>query len=604
LNLEKLLLISFSIILLFTIYSNSSYAELVGVKITSPTKGQQTLVGIKNLPISGVASYNPTMNCQVSLIVNDLKPYQKAAGLSKTNYSSWNYVLTPNYTSIKQGINKLTAKLSCQGNSMNITKFYSINITGVKSSSIQPSKSSFTKTFQTKNETTTSFQTKQDFTKASFALPVKQLSSGFNGILARTGTLFTTHGQAPSQFGTPKHHPHTTGKTATILDKAYIKKHILKNRSITPATAVNNAVAISTTSNGVGNVVIPPAINGPASNVTIPKQAASGLGLNNTVGQEQQSNTNTPFVFARPLSPSPYFAFNNNHQSSQIPPIANPGPSQVVAPGSTVILNGSGSKSPGGIILSYSWRQIPTSAVIGLTGVSTPVWEFTAPNVPSDTLLRFQLNVTDNLGQTGTAYVNILDKPGFTFNAPTRTQIMKSPYVPEIIKSPYGRTETIPLVNLNKGSTSVIPTNRATIPPPLIPPVNSPPLIPPVNSPPLIPPVNSRFSAQAYGGALPAFPNYPPTANAGPDQVVNANSTVTLVGSLSKDPNGYPLSYYWTQISGNDASTLGGANTPVWEFTAPNVASDTKLTFQLTVTNSHGLSNSGRVTVLVRAPVR
>jgi hypothetical protein len=259
---------------------------------------------------------------------------------------------------------------------------------------------------------------------------------------------------------------------------------------ITTATAVNSEFAISATSNGVGNVVIPPAINGPTSKVTIPKQAASGLGLNSTVGQEQQSNTNTPFVFVRPLSPSPYHAFN---QSSQPPPIANPGPSQVVAPGSTVILNGSGSKSPGGIILSYSWRQIPTSAVIGLSGVNTPVWQFPAPNVSSDTLLRFQLNVTDNLGQTGTAYVNILDKPGFTFNAPTP----KSPYAPEIIKSPYGGTESIPSDNLNKGSTFAIPTNRATIPPPLI---------PPVNSPPLIPPVNSRSSTQAYGGALPTFP--------------------------------------------------------------------------------------------------
>ena len=249
-----------------------------------------------------------------------------------------------------------------------------------------------------------------------------------------------------------------------------------------------------------------------------------------------------------------------------------------------MILNGSGSRAPGGIILSYSWRQIPTNALITLSGVGTPVWEFTAPNVPADTLMRFQLNVTDNLGQTGTSIVNILDKPGSTFNTPPRTPIMKSPYTAEITKSPYASSRYAtehPSINLNK-----VPTNNPTIPPPLI------------------PPVNSQLSPQAYNGAQTPFHGYPPIANAGHDQVVNANSIVTLVGSLSRDPNGGPLSYHWTQIGGSQATTLSVANTPVWEFTAPNVASDTKLTFQLTVTDSHGLSDSGRVVVLVLAPAR
>jgi hypothetical protein len=76
---------------------------------------------------------------------------------------------------------------------------------------------------------------------------------------------------------------------------------------------------------------------------------------------------------------------------------------------------------------------------------------------------------------------------------------------------------------------------------------------------------------------------------------------LTLVGSLSKDPDGDSISYHWMQVSGRPAVTLGGANTPVWEFTAPSVPSDTTLTFQLTVTDSHGLSDSGRVNVFVKA---
>jgi hypothetical protein len=192
---------------------------------------------------------------------------------------------------------------------------------------------------------------------------------------------------------------------------------------------------------------------------------------NTTIRQEPHSNGSTPFVFASPSSSlknpssalSTTSSFNNNHQSSQLPPIANAGPDQVVTAGSTVILNGSNSRAPNGIILSYSWMQIPTSAPSTLSGVNTPVWEFIAPNVTADTLLRFQLNVTDNLGQMGTAFVNILDKPGSTFVAPPPTKIMKSP----------STAVTVPSNNPNRGSNSVnIPTNNASISPPLTPPIN------------------------------------------------------------------------------------------------------------------------------------
>jgi hypothetical protein len=52
-------------------------------------------------------------------------------------------------------------------------------------------------------------------------------------------------------------------------------------------------------------------------------------------------------------------------------------------------------------------------------------------------------------------------------------------------------------------------------------------------------------------------------------------------------------------MSGSPAITLA-AFTPTWDFTAPNVASDATLAFQLTVTDSHGVSDSGRVNALVK----
>lgn len=39
---------------------------------------------------------------------------------------------------------------------------------------------------------------------------------------------------------------------------------------------------------------------------------------------------------------------------------------------------------------------------------------------------------------------------------------------------------------------------------------------------------------------------------------------------------------------------------PVWEFTTLNVAFGTTLGFQLTITDSHDVNDSGRVTILVK----
>jgi len=108
------------------------------VKITDPIKGQQIAVG-KHLTLSGIAKYNLTANCQVSVIVDSMRPYQKTIPIGQigvSNYSQWKYALSPTYAgSIKEGINKITAKLLCNSNPTTLTKFYSINVTGVNGTS-------------------------------------------------------------------------------------------------------------------------------------------------------------------------------------------------------------------------------------------------------------------------------------------------------------------------------------------------------------------------------------------------------------------------------------------------------------------------------------
>jgi hypothetical protein len=104
------------------------------VKILSPSKGEQVLVG-KDLVISGTSAGNTniaSINCQVSVNVNGIKPYQRATATGPNgsdDYSKWNFTLIPKYTSIKPGQNKITAKYSCANSP---SSFYnSVNVTGV-----------------------------------------------------------------------------------------------------------------------------------------------------------------------------------------------------------------------------------------------------------------------------------------------------------------------------------------------------------------------------------------------------------------------------------------------------------------------------------------
>src|SRR5579863_443154 len=93
--------------------------------------------------------------------------------------------------------------------------------------------------------------------------------------------------------------------------------------------------------------------------------------------------------------------------------------------------------------------------------------------------------------------------------------------------------------------------------------------------------------------------NKPPRANAGPDIAIYlSDSSVTLDGDSSSDPDGSIVSYSWTQIAGPIQSEISNSSKPssTVYFLAPG-----NFLFELNVTDNGGLSAKDTVQIIVMA---
>ncbi|WP_422265484.1 PKD domain-containing protein [Thiofilum sp.] len=91
-------------------------------------------------------------------------------------------------------------------------------------------------------------------------------------------------------------------------------------------------------------------------------------------------------------------------------PQAVAGLDQTVLAKSTVLLDASASRDNEGALIQYYWRQLSGSPVT-LQNSHTSQASFTAPDLTANTILTFELVVTDNQGWPASDTVNVLVTP-------------------------------------------------------------------------------------------------------------------------------------------------------------------------------------------------
>src|SRR5690349_11698947 len=165
------------------------------------------------------------------------------------------------------------------------------------------------------------------------------------------------------------------------------------------------------------------------SAVINPQQIFIQPGSSNNSNARQSSNRAVTLTAPNSQSRSLFPANNNfNNQNSltnglsttlaipstsNTPPVADAShrsPDQIVDEGSAVTLDGSASFShdpANDPLTTFAWKQTAGPTVI-LTGANTAKATFTAPNVPSNTALKFQLTVTDKSGLSDPDYTHVI----------------------------------------------------------------------------------------------------------------------------------------------------------------------------------------------------
>lgn len=304
---------------------------------------------------------------------------------------------------------------------------------------------------------------------------------------------------------------------------------------------------------------------------------------------------NTPFIFTLVvndgLADSPADQVVITVQQVNKIPVANAGPDQTVDENTQVTLSGLASSDGDGDALTYLWSA-PAGISLSSNTVAQPT--FIAPEVMADTDFIFTLKVNDGKADSQSDEVIITVK-----------QVNKAPVAnagPDQVAF-FGNVVTLDGTassDFDQDALTYLWTSPAGIT------LNDPTAAKPTfDAPDVSTFTNFVFTLVVNDGALNSAPdevnvlarpeNKIPVANAGPDQVVNENTMVSLDGSLSADGDNDPITYKWTVPAG---ITLNLSNPAKPTFMATEVDVDTE--YRITLVVNDGFADSPADEVLIK----
>jgi RHS repeat-associated protein len=274
------------------------------------------------------------------------------------------------------------------------------------------------------------------------------------------------------------------------------------------------------------------------------------------------------------------------------PPIANAGPGQTVALGSTVQLNGTGSTDPEGNPLTYSWTFVskPAGSSAVLSGATSSTPTFVLDTFGNYTV---QLIVNDGKSSSAPATVVINTKntapvanAGPAQSVPTQTKVqLDGSHSTDVDGDPL--TYQWSFVSVPTGSTASL-SNPAIVNPTFVTDKVGNYVVQ------LIVNDGQQNSSPSQVTITDSF--VPPTANAGPNQTVEVESTVQLDGSHSTDLQGYPLTYNWSILSTPPGSTAALSDPHAVK---PTFKADLLGNYIIQLIVNDGVANSAATTVTI-----